>query len=207
VKVARWIVAVTTGVLLLTLVLMPPERHLGRLLSLIYLHGALIRSGALLFFLSALASIWAFFTDKEEAWQWVVALFISAWLTWVLGFIISFYPSYVTWGAPIVWAEPRTRMVVNVALIAALFFTLAYWLHDRRWWGIVALLIGGALPILLWRTGVIRHPLNPVGTSPSTALRVAYTCVLISTFILGLTLAYYLKHHFHTLLRGEDRRP
>ncbi len=193
-KILKGVAGITAAVLLLTLLLMPPERHVGRLLTLIYLHGALIRSGAALFVLGGVAAIWALITDTPRAWRWVAALQITAWTTWVLGFIVSFYPSYVTWGAPVVWAEPRTRMVVNVALIAGVLFLSVRWLEDRRWLAAASLLIAVTLPLLLWRTGVIRHPLDPIGSSPSNRLRLAYSIILLCTFILGGIATVWLQH-------------
>ncbi len=193
-RLLKGIAGIAGIVLVLTLLLLPPERHVGRLL--IYFHGALIRSGAALFILGGGVAVWALVTNSSLAWRWLAALQITAWMTWVLGFVVSFYPSYVTWGAPVVWAEPRTRMVVNVALIAGVLFLAVRWLDDRRWMAVASLLIALAIPVLLWRTGVIRHPLDPVGTSPSATLKWAYILVLISTLTLGCVGTAWLQHRW-----------
>ncbi len=190
-------VLLLTVLLVVVLLLMPPEKHLGRLLTVIYLHGALIRAGALLFLLGGVAGMVALITGDERAWRWTTALQITSWSTWTLGFVVSFYPSYVTWGSAIVWSEPRTRMVVQVALVSAFLFLLARWLEERVWVAVSSIVVGVTLPLLLWRTGVIRHPLDPVGTSPSTALRLSYLTVLSIVILLGLTVTAWVVERTH----------
>lgn len=181
-----WIPIGALVVLLVTLLLLPPERHLGRLLALIYLHGAFIRVGVVLFVAGAGSALVFLATRQSWAWRWTRALQITALSSWTLGFVISFYPSYVTWGTPIAWSEPRTQMVVRVLVVATLAFGIAYWLDSPPLAAVASTLIGLAIPILIWRTGVIRHPLNPVGESPSLVLRLAYgiiiVCLLVASF-------------------------
>ncbi len=184
-KRLKWIGLPFILLLGLTLIWMPPERHLGRLLTLIYLHGALIRTGALLFSLGGVIALVALATRDKRTWEWMYAFQVTAWGTWVLGFLLSIYPSFVTWGAPVVWGEPRTRMVLQVALVSGLLFLVGWWLGARAWSAVMSLVVGGLVPLLVWRTGVIRHPLNPIGTSPSTTFRLAYAIVLFSIVVLA----------------------
>ncbi len=181
-----WIPVGALAVLLLTLVFLPPERHLGRLLTLIYLHGALIRVGMVLFVAGAIVAIAFLATRRQWAWQWTRALQVTAFSTWALGFIISFYPTYVTWGTPIAWSEPRTQMVVRVLVVAGLAFGVARWLNSPLLVAGSSALIGLTIPILVWQTGVIRHPLNPIGESPSFMLRAAYILIVLSLLIIAL---------------------
>lgn len=194
-KPLTWALLFLMVLLVLVLVLMPPERHLGRLLTVVYLHGALIRTGAFLFIVGALVAVAALVREDEKIWQWTAAFQVTAWSIWTLGFVVSFYPSYVTWGKAVVWAEPRTRMVVQVAAVSGFLFVLARWLGERVWIGISSLVVGVTLPLLLWRTGVIRHPLDPVGTSPSVLLRVSYDVVLLITTLLGVLLTAWLVQY------------
>lgn len=173
-------------VLGVALMLMPPERSVGYLLRVIFVHGALVQVAVGLFVLGALAALLALVTDHPRAWAWTRAAQVTALEAWLAGFIVSFYPSYVTWGAPIVWAEPRTQMMTRVLIVAVLVFSISRWVEDRRVIALGTGAVGLLVPFLVWRTAVIRHPLDPVGTSPSVALRVSYALVLASLAILGV---------------------
>ncbi len=198
----RWIPWVIAVILVVTFGFMPPERHLGRLLIPIYIHGALIRTGILLFILGAAIGIWVLFQDRPVLWAWVDALQWTALAAWVLGFVVSFYPSYVTWGMPIAWDEPRTRMVVQIVVVAIIVFGVSQWLGER-WLKAGASVVMGVLTLLLvWRTGVIRHPIDPIGSSPSTAMRLAYLVVLLGFLVWALWTADYLVSR--SLYRSEE---
>ena len=188
----RWIPGLVSFVLIVTFGLMPPERHLGRLLIPIYIHGALIRTGLLFFLGGAVVSLWAFWRGGARLWAWVEALQWTALGSWALGFVVSFYPSYVTWGTPVAWDEPRTRMVVQVMVVAAIVFGVARWMNEQWIKGGASVVMGLITLLLVWRTGVIRHPIDPIGSSPSFVMRIAYLVVLLGFIIWGLWTADYL---------------
>ncbi len=188
----RWIPGVVSFVLIMTFGLMPPERHLGRLLIPIYIHGALIRAGVLLFLLGAGVGMWVLWREHPLLWAWIDALQWTALAAWILGFVVSFYPSYVTWGTPIAWDEPRTRMVVQVIVTAIVVFGVAQWLGARWLKAGASIVIGGLTVLLVWRTGVIRHPIDPIGSSPSISMRLAYAIVVLGFLVWALWFADYL---------------
>ncbi len=193
-----WIPLAALFVMIAALLLMPPERHLGRLLALIYVHGTLVRTGIVLFVMGAIAGAIALIKDSPDAWAWTYALQATSLGAWLSGFIISFYPSYVTWGTLVAWSEPRTQMVVKVIAIATMVFLVARWLGDRRIVAGASVVIGLIVPLLVWRTGVIRHPIDPVGTSPSVALRTAYTVALFCMIVIGVWVTAQVARHYRT---------
>ncbi len=187
-----WIPIVAGVALIVTLALLPPERYLGRLLIPIYVHGALVRTGALLFVTGALMALVAIGWGAPWAWKWTRALQVTALISWGAGFVISFYPSYATWGTPIAWSEPRTQMVIRVLVVALLAFGVARWLNEPYITAGASIVVGLAVPLLIWRTGVIRHPIDPIGTSPSARLQMAYLIVLLCTVVIALWGTYRL---------------
>lgn len=187
-----WVPVAAVVIMALTLALLPPERHLGRLLVPIYVHGALVRSGVILFLAGALAAIAALVTDDPGVWRWTRALQVTSLSAWAAGFILSFYPSYATWGTIIAWSEPRTQMVIRVLVVTLVVFGAARWLDDARAIAAASILMGVAVPILILRTGVIRHPVDPIGTSPSVWFRVAYLIVLLCMLVLCMWGTYRL---------------
>lgn len=192
-----WIPLVALAVIVVALASLPPERHVGHLLVPIFVHGALIRTGVVLFLFGALMAIIVLAWADPWAQRWTRAFQVTALVAWAAGFVVSFYPSYVTWGTPIAWSEPRTQMVVRVMAVAVLVFGLARWINDPRAIAAASALVGLAVPLLVWRTGVIRHPIDPIGTSPSLRFQVTYLLVLLCTVAIGLWSTYRLAE------RGE----
>ncbi len=66
-------------------------------------------------------------------------------------------------------------------------------LKDDRFTAAAAILLAIAVAFLLGRTGVLRHPLDPIGSSPSTLFRLVYLLLLIpvvgSMFLIAWRLA------------------
>ncbi len=187
-----WIPVVAVGTLMVTLALLPPERHLGRLLVPIYVHGALVRTGVFLFLAGALTAVVALVLGEDWAWRWTRTLQITALGSWGLGFLISFYPSYVAWGTAIAWSEPRTQMVIRVLAVAIIVFGLARWLGEPAAIAGASILLGLAVPLLIWQTGVIRHPVDPIGTSPSLRFQLMYVIIVLCVVVLALWVTYRL---------------
>ena len=187
-----WIPVISGGVLAVTLALLPPERHVGRLLVPIFIHGALVRTGVLLFAVGVPAALAALILETPWAWNWTRGLQVTAWVAWLVGFVVSFYPSHVTWGTPIAWSEPRTQMVVRVLVVTLLAFGVARWLDEPKITAGVSILVGVAVPLLVWHTGVIRHPVDPIGTSPSIRFQIAYMVTVGCMVIIGVWGTYRL---------------
>ena len=52
-------------------------------------------------------------------------------------------------------------------------------LNDDRFTAAAAVLLALAVAFLLGRTGVLRHPLDPIGSSPAMLFRLIYLLLLI----------------------------
>ncbi len=158
---------------------MPAEKTLGQVIKVVYLHGALSRAGMLGFILSGVAGL-LFLLTRRPAWaRWSQGSMWAGWAFWVFHFIVSMPATRLTWGPWIAWGEPRVTMTLQVAA-AGLVVMLVSWLLQNIYFTTVAnLLFGGAFLLLALRTGVLRHPLDPIGTSPSLELRLVYAVLLV----------------------------
>lgn len=163
----------------LILVLMPAEKTLGQMIKIVYLHGALSRAGMIGFWAAGIAGVLYLIRPRPALARWTPALLLTGWSYWAAHFIISMPATRFTWGPWIAWGEPRVTMTMQV-LIAGLVVYLVSWLvKDPRFTAGAAALFAAAVALLLGQTGVLRHPLDPIGTSPSAALRLVYLLLLI----------------------------
>ena len=183
---------VLIALLALLLVLSPAEQQLGNLVKIIFLHGALARTG--LFGLMAAGVLGLFFLirPKPGLLRWSNALQVAAMILFVVHFALSVIPTHATWGMWIAFDEPRTRMSLQIIGVGLIVILVRYLLNDDRLSALANLLLGGAVLLLELRTGVLRHPLNPIGDLPSGAIQGFYLAIVATCFGLLLLLAWLL---------------
>lgn len=157
---------------------MPAEKTLGDVIKLVYLHGALSRAGMVGFWLAGLAGAVSLAARRPSLAAWCQGLLWSAWGFWVAHFVVSMPATRLTWGPWIAWGEPRVTMTLQIAAVGLISIVIARLLNDARFTALTALLLAAAVAFLAARTGVLRHPLDPIGASPSSLLRLVYGLLL-----------------------------
>ena len=163
----------------LVLGLMPAEKTLGQIIKLVYLHGALSRAGMIGFWAAGLAGAAYLIRPSSRALRWSQALLWSGWGFWLVHFIVSMPATRLTWGPWIAWGEPRVTMTLQVAAAGLIVIAVTWLLDSGRFTAVANLLLGLAVFFLVERTGVLRHPLDPIGASPSSTLRLIYLLLLL----------------------------
>ncbi len=163
----------------LILLLMPLEKTLGQVIKIVYLHGALSRAGMIGLVAAGVTGVVFLFTRRPRLAAWTRGLLLSGWIFWVAHFIVSMPATRLTWGPWIAWGEPRVTMTLQL-IAAGLVVLLVTWLvKDDRFTAVAAALLALAVAWLAFATGVIRHPLDPIGSSPSITLQLVYLALLI----------------------------
>lgn len=163
----------------LILLFMPQEKVLGPVIKLVYLHGALSRAGMIGFWAAALAGAAYLWRPEPSLLHWSKALLWSGWAYWTAHFLVSMPATRLTWGPWVAWGEPRVTMTLQIIVVGLVVIALDRLLDGRRFAAAANLLLGIAVFLLVERTGVLRHPLDPIGTSPSDALRAIYLMLLM----------------------------
>ncbi len=199
---------------------MPPEKTLGPVIKLVYLHGALSRAGMIGFWAAGLVAAayllqvaakllrWSrqapsgvmpphFQSLRSDAklLRWSRAFLWSGWLYWVAHFLVSMPATRLTWGPWVAWGEPRVTMTLQVIAVGLVVIAADRLLDNRRFAAIANLLLAVAVFALVERTGVLRHPLDPIGGSPSATLRVIYLALLAPIVAgMGLLAGYWARN-------------
>ncbi len=173
------LLALCAAAALLVLILMPAEKTLGQVIKIVYLHGALSRAGMLGLLAAGVTGL-AYLATRKPAWErWTRALLLSGWGFWVAHFVVSMPATRLTWGPWIAWGEPRVTMTLQLIAAGLIVIIITRLLGDSRFTAGAALLLAVAVAVMAGRTGVLRHPLDPIGASPSALLRFAYLLLLI----------------------------
>ena len=163
----------------LILILMPAEKTLGQIIKIVYLHGALSRAGMVGFWAAGIVGIVYLLRPRPTLARWTQALLLGGWSYWVAHFLVSMPATRLTWGPWIAWGEPRVTMTLQVLLAGLVVVMITWLLKDARFTAGAAALLAVAVFVLVGGTGVLRHPLDPIGTSPSLLLRLVYLFLLI----------------------------
>ncbi len=197
------------GVLLVLLVvwviLAPSESRLGDLIKLVFVHGALVWSGLLAFTLAGVMGLVSLAIRhllgalapavQRHAPVWyrgTEAASLAALVVWVVTAISSMAVTGLTWGQLIAWNEPRVKATGLILLAALLLFIVARLVANHDFTAIVSVPMGIVPWFLVRQAGVIRHPVDPIGGSESTAIQLFYGLILLTTVGLALVLIAWL---------------
>ena len=180
------------ALLALLLILSPAERQLGNLIKVIYLHGALARVGLYALMLASLPALAYLIRPQPALLRWSNAIQVAGMIVFIVHFALSVIPTHATWGMWIAFDEPRTRMSLQIIGVGLLVIVVRRLLDDPRFSAVANLLLGAAVLLLNLRTGVLRHPLNPIGESTSSAIQLYYAGILLTCAALTGLLAWWL---------------
>lgn len=173
--------------------LVPPEETLGPAIKLVLLHGALVQAGLLAFAAAGLLGLACLLSARAALADWCLAVQETGAILWVLYALSSMAVTYLTWGVAIAWGEPRVQAGVLVLGACLLFLLLALWVRQRAFTGLVNV----AMALVAWglvkHANLLRHPLDPIGNSPSAAFKLSFLAIQVVVVLLGLAVACWLE--------------
>ncbi len=178
---------------LLAILLVPPEQTLGTLLRYVFAHASLTQVSLLLFLVAAILAI-IFLIGRKTFYGWMEITGWVALVLWVLGFVLSTIPAKLSWGVWIDFSEPRTQMTLQVLAAGIIFLLLTRWVDHPAFTAVAQLVLSGLALFLNRNAGVVRHPLNPIGTSGSDIIPMLYSLI----FLLALAGSICLIAYWHS---------
>lgn len=167
----------------------PPEKTIGKVISLVYLHIGFFAGAIILLFLSAANGLLCLLWKKKSCEKTTEVFFKVAFLGWLIYFVLSAAIAYLSWGA-VFWEEPRMVIAVKVLFIFVIAFLLDWFLEKR--FRTQVFTGASALSILLWMSRYsIIHPEAPIRKSDVAAIKLtAYASVfLIALSIITLAIS------------------
>lgn len=187
-RTVAWLAA-----LVALLILSPSEKTLGDVVKLVYLHGALVRTGLLAFTVAGVLGVAALITRRECTLRWSEAVGHAALVVWTLYILSSMVVTYLAWGVAIAWSEPRVRASAHIFLAAVAFWVLAYLIQDKRATATLNALLAPLAWALVQNAGVVIHPVDPIGGSASVAIQVFYAGIVLCVILLTAELAAWFE--------------
>lgn len=202
----RWLlVAILTGLLVLLLLISPSERSLGGVVKLVYFHGALVRTAILLLILSLPFNLAALVFGRKVWANWGLSFSLTAVGIWLFHTLVSAITTWMAWGVLVAWFEPRTRFTFLLAGLGGGIALISWLIQDRRFTAAGFSLLTIVALVLLPQLGLVHHPLDPIGSSPSSAIRLFYAGIVAVAFLLGITLAVCVHTTFAARTSAKSR--
>lgn len=171
----------------------PAEQTLGDVVKLVYLHGALARTGLVTFGAAGLLGLAALVAPRPSLAAWCDAAGKAALAIWIVYSLSSAVATYMAWGVLIAWNEPRVVASVQVLAAALLVAGVNYFVAHPRFTAAANLLLGGLAWWLTQRAAIIRHPFNPIGQSDSAAIKGFYLALLLACLLLAAFVACWFR--------------
>lgn len=175
--------AASIAALAALLVFSPSEATLGSVVKLVYLHGALERVAAWAFAAAGLSGLVLLLARRPSLAPWTQALCETAILFWLAHFAVSVPAQIMAWGG-INWREPRVVDALWIAAISAVIYVVALWIAKPVWWGLSGMASAVTLLVVLNGAVNVLHPLSPILTSDSAAIKLFYGGIVLA--VLGL---------------------
>jgi len=162
----------------LLLWLAPAEQTLGQVVKLVYLHGALICACLAGFAVAGLLGLAYLAVRRAGLYRWLVALQRGVLVTWIVYSLSSMAVTYAAWGVAIAWGEPRVLANIRVTVAVLVIFAVSEIVRLPALTALGNIVLAG---FALWATqsaSLIRHPVDPIGTSSSVAIRGFYAAIV-----------------------------
>ncbi len=161
----------------------PAERTLGGTVRWVYAHAAVTQVAVLVFLVTAVGA-GLVLAGRRRLYGWTVTLGRTALGLWLLGFLLSFPPARLTWGVWVDWAEPRTRLTLQVLGVGLALMALTSWVRSPRLTAATHLLFALTVVALNRQVALVRHPLNPIGQATGTGIPLGYGLIVLLTLLL-----------------------
>jgi hypothetical protein len=175
------------------LLALPPEQMLGAVIRVIFLHGALVQVGLLVFAAAGILALVYLWQRDATVYSWLVAAQRTGLVVWVVYALSSMVSTYLAWGQWIAWDEPRVRASAGVLWFAVACWLLAWWVASPFFRALANIVLAGAAWWLIKGATIFRHPFDPIGESGSPTYRLIFVALLLVVLLIAALLMRSLR--------------
>jgi hypothetical protein len=172
--------------------LAPSEARLGSVIKVVYVHGALVWVGLLIFSLAGVLGLIALLARRAVWYRGTEAAGLAALLVWTAYVVSSMAVTGLTWGQLVAWNEPRVRVTGLILLASVAIFVVSQLVNQRDLTAVANLAMGIVPWVVVHRAEAIRHPVDAIGSSGSTAIQGYYLLIVLTIAALAFTLVAWL---------------
>ncbi len=187
--------------ILVIIFFIPEEKTLGSAIRMIYLHGAWVWTGVILYILAGIAGLIAVVARKQQVHRWSAAFGRIA-----VFFFITYLPMALlvmqqNWNG-LFFAEPRWSIPFSLTVASVLVQTGIYFINQPVLTSLINMGFGTLLVMNFTKLQSVLHPESPIQQSGSMLIKVMFYLVLVMTTLMGMVLSRWI---FHWHLQHEKR--
>lgn len=184
--------------------LIPAEQTLGSIIKVIFLHGALVEVGLIVFLSAGLVGLAYLVWRADRLAQWGAALQKTGVIIWIIYALASMISTKLAWGQWIAWDEPRVRASAMVLALSVVCLLFSWWVGSHLFTALANLAVTGVSFYLIKGANLLRHPFDPIGTSSSDSYRLYFGALILIVLLLAGHLTLWLRNQpAATVLRKE----
>lgn len=142
----------------------PPERDLGNVIKLVYLHVAITWVGLAMFSLAGILGAAHLVSKKDQMGQVAGSVERTGIFFWMAHYSLGFVIMQLAWGGPR-WDEPLIWFATAVMVGSVTVYVISLLSDDLRVSSAANLAFAGVLWFMLLRSGRIFHPGNAITAS------------------------------------------
>lgn len=177
------------GILSIVLIVaLPPEQTLGHIIKIVFVHGALVQTGLLTFAAAGLIGAASLVTRREALYSWCSAAQKSGVIVWNVYIVSSVVVTYLAWGIPVAWNEPRVRISAIIWAAALAFWLLGRLAQSQMFTAVLNVVLAIAAWGLVKSVGILRHPFDPIGSSDSPVFKLIYAVLGVIMLLMTIQL-------------------
>ncbi|MHB1420490.1 MAG: hypothetical protein ACYCX4_13060 [Bacillota bacterium] len=163
----------------------PPDKQLGNVTKLVYLHGAVVYATFILFTIAALAGL-AVLAGFRNALRTAAGFYRIAIYYMFFNILLAPVVTRLTWGVYFEWAEPRFVITYFLFALSLGLGLIAGSLGSKRWVGLLYA-VPAPLSVILLDLGTrIIHPAAPIFNSDSAAIKIFFAGMVLTMVILAV---------------------
>ncbi len=179
---------------LLLILLAPEDKSLGPMLKLVYLHGALIYTGLLLFLAAGLVSLMSLLR-KRQGFSLLFSIERTAIIFWVAATIIGDLTSVLAWGG-LNFSEPRFSATIIISLLSISVYFISTAMDNYKIVSFLGIGLAASVWVLMSNSGKILHPDNPFGVS-EPSIKLFFIMISLVFFIASiLTVRWMIREKY-----------
>ena len=183
------VMAILVAVLLY---LLPAESTLGNAIKVVFLHGAVARTGLIVFAVAGLVGIVFLLRKSQVIAEWSLAAQKTAVTVWIMYELTGLASSYLAWGIAAPFDEPQVVAGIKVLGTCIVFLMLTLWINDHRFTAVVNIVMGVMAWVVMKSAVNVRHPTDPIGSSNSVAFKLIYNLILVMVMVMTIQVGRWL---------------
>ncbi|MBC8182397.1 hypothetical protein H8E88_14960 [candidate division KSB1 bacterium] len=184
-------------ILIVILVFIPPEKNLGHVIKAVFIHAAMIRCGLLILGAAGVIAVLDLVKHSQRNFLLCLSTQYTALTLWIIYMVSSVIVTYLAWGIPIAWNEPRTQVSFVILFVLLAGFLISKWFNQR----IVTDLINIFLTLFSWiavKNAInISHPFDPIGRSELMFYKVSYLLILFVFILFSIQIIRWFYKKFN----------